>query len=116
MASLSTKSDAGKRAVKIMVVIFVLWNAFNLRLYNTRMSDWQRPLRNLLSTVQVLVKDHGNEQGFSFFVDPDFPGNIYDPWLRSRNDPPERKYRVVEAVYMKYFNPDDPAYVISFEK
>lgn len=112
----ASKSGSGKSAVKIIFLVFVLWNAFNLRLYNTRMAEWQQPLRKLLSSVQVLLQEHGNEPGFSFFVDPDFPGNIYDPWLRGRNDPPERKYRVVEAVYMKYFKPDNPAYVISFEK
>jgi hypothetical protein len=55
--------------------------------------------------MEMLIKDKGQEPGFSFYVAPDYPGNYIYKELHRKDDPPQRQYSFIEALYPRYFKP-----------
>lgn len=63
----------------------------------------------LIRTMEMLVKEHGHEPDFSFYVDARYPGNYIYKEMRHR-DNPVREYTLMEAMYPRYFTAQSPKY------
>jgi len=57
----------------------------------------------LVTTLDLLVQEKGQEPSFSFYVDPHYPGNSIYSDVHQRRDPTNKKYSFAELVYPQYF-------------
>lgn len=70
----------------------------------------------LIARLESLVRQHGREPDFSFYVDPHYPGNFLSENIYRRGDPPGRKYTLIEALYPRYHTAHNPKYSFSLNK
>jgi hypothetical protein len=97
---------------KWLVVIFVtasllsgLWQGKKIYDMAVDYSNRTNSMVLLVTTLDFLVQDKGAEPGFSFYVDPYYPGNYpYGP-IRKITDPPSKEYSFAEFLYPQYFRP-----------
>ncbi len=65
----------------------------------------------LIKTLDLLIQEHGQEPGFSFYVAPNFPGNYVYRALKKTNDPQsDEDYNFIQALYPKYYTKTNPKY------
>ena len=59
----------------------------------------------LIRTLDLLIQEKKSDPGFSFYVDPRYPGNYPYGTIRKVDDPPGKKYTFIELLYPQYFYP-----------
>lgn len=71
--------------------------------------DAHRPAAVLLRTIELLIKEKGEEPNFSFYVDSQYPGNL--EVLYKRKDDPQQvdRYSFIEILYPQYCKPQESA-------
>lgn len=98
-----------KRLLCIFVAVLMVYNACKLYAANETQARGNNEVLVLVKTVEMLVKEKGHEPGFSFYVDPRYPGNYIYKELR-RWDEPLREYSFMEVLYPQYFTSQNPKY------
>jgi hypothetical protein len=63
----------------------------------------------LVTTLDLLIQERKFEPHFSFYVDPDYPGNYPYGAIRRITDPPGKEYTFAEFLYPRYFLPRQSA-------
>ena len=63
----------------------------------------------LVTTLDLLIQEKKSEPNFSFYVDPDYPGNYPYGSIRKVTDSPSREYTFAEFLYPQYFHPRELA-------
>lgn len=104
-----------RKYLKVFYVVALVYGVYSG--YALFISNYQRcvseiPERNLISSVEALIKAKSSEPDFSFYVAP-------SPWwnqgylaARTKDDPPGKYRSYIELLYLKYFKNDSPKYVI----
>lgn len=98
------KSKVVKVVGVIILLMMVFTNAYQLYLVNMRQAEANLAIESLVNTLEALIIEKGHESDFSFYVDPNYPGNyIYEEIKNVQN--PTKQYSLIEALYPKYFRP-----------
>ena len=63
----------------------------------------------LVTTLDLLIQEKKSEPNFSFYVDPDYPGNYPYGSIRKITDLPSKEYSFAEFLYPQYFHPRELA-------
>jgi len=99
-----------KRLLCVFTAGLMLYNAGKLYAANEEQARGNNDILVLVRTIDMLIKEHGQEPGFSFYVDARYPGNYVYTELRRWNDPLNRRYSFIEALYPQYFTTNSPKY------
>ncbi len=92
-----------------MVILFNVWT---VRRVAGDIARDHRVVRQFVIELDHFVQAHKKEQGFSFYVGPQYPGNYTPDWVSRRGDAPGRMYTLAEALYPQYYSKNRPRYVI----
>jgi hypothetical protein len=95
-----------------LIIIFVmasvlsgLWQGKKIYDMTVRYSTETNSIVLMITTLDLLIQEKRSESDFSFYVDPDYPGNYpYGP-IRRISDPPSKEYTFAEFLYPQYFRP-----------
>ena len=98
-----------KQMLAFFIATLILCNAFKLYPALDKQARENNDILVLVRTMDLLVKEHGQEPDFSFYVDEHYPGNYIYEELR-RKDDPLREYSLIEALYPQYFTSQAPKY------
>jgi|GEM_PF-2357739 hypothetical protein len=94
------------------LVIFAGSNAWSVYRMTASIAVSCRDVRIAGIRLDKFVAQHRNEKDFTFYMAPGEPGNYFVIWLSKKNDPPGKRYSLIEALYPKYFNATNPKYRI----
>jgi hypothetical protein len=107
-------SGRGRWFVAIFVTASLVLGVFQgIRIYSIA-SGYEQATNNtviLARTLDLLIQEKGREPDFSFYVDPDYPGNYtyIDKGANKKTDPPDKRYSFVELLYPQYSHPKESA-------
>jgi len=108
-------SDRLTRAIKCAFIILIvgqmLHNGRLVYSMNRRISQWYAPSRELVKAVESMIMREGDQPGFSFYIDYDFPGNFLYPYRLREQDPITKRYSFAEMIYLNYFDDENPMFV-----
>ncbi len=92
------------------VLILIAFNGQHLYQANVKQADENNDILVLINTLELLIKEKGQEPDFSFYVAGHYPGN-YEMGQFKGNDNQERRQRcLMETLYPQYFNDRNPKY------
>lgn len=94
----------------VLLILLMVWQGKNLYAVNESQVRDNNNIIVLVQTLEMLIAQHGHEPGFSFYVDPKYPGNYIYSELRRKDDPLSKQYSFIEALYPIHFNSQDPRY------
>ena len=94
-----------------MLTALIFVNAVMTYRGNAALAREHEPSRKLIAALESLIRDVGDEPGFSFFVDPEFPGNYVYPYRLKKDDPLFKLYSYVELLYLDRFDNETPRFV-----
>ena len=80
---------------------------------NLGLAKDQAETRKLVLGLESLIQTFGDEPGFSFYVDPEFPGNYPVPNHLRQGDPWNKRYSFIELLYLDRFNFQTPRFVFA---
>ena len=107
-----------------LIIIFVtasllsgLWQGKKIYNMTSHYSSETNNTVLLVMTLDSLIQEKKSEPDFSFYVDPDYPGNYPYGSMRKVTDPPRKDYTFAEFLYPQYFHPRELAkYKLLLEK
>ena len=100
-----------------LLTALMIVNAVMIYRSNRALAREHAPARKLILGLESLIEEFGAEPGFSFFVDPEFPGNYVYPYRLKNDDPLFKVYSYIELLYLDRFNDQTPRFVfISAER
>ena len=105
-----------KPAAALTLIAATLYNGSSVYALNRRLQQEYFPRRQLVLNIETMRKQVGDNEGFSFYVSPDFPGNFVYPNSITDIDPITKRYSFVEMVYLKYFKKEKPRYIFYVDK
>jgi len=109
---IATKSKINRYLVIIFVTASLILGLLQGKRIYSMASDYSQRYSStvlLVVTLDLLVKEKGNEPGFSFYVHPQYPGNYIFREVRKANDPPYKEYSFAQLLYPQYFRPRESA-------
>ena len=107
----SWRGKTGKTVFVMMLVAFSIINGVLVFKANKNLASSQKQSRQLVRTVESLIRQVGSKPGFSFFVHPDFPGNYLIPNQLREDDPVYKRYSYIELLYLNYFDSEKPLFI-----
>ena len=93
-----------------LAIMLMILNGIKLYAFNEQQARQNNDIAVLVRTLEILVKEHGHEPGFSFYVAPQYPGNFVYEILRRKDDPLDKQYSFAQILYPRYFTDQDPRY------
>jgi hypothetical protein len=95
-----------------LIIIFVtasllsgLWQGKKIYDMAVNYSNESNSIVLLVTTLDLLIQEKKAGSNFSFYVDPDYPGNYPYGSIRKITDPPSKEYTFAEFLYPQYFRP-----------
>ncbi len=88
----------------------ILLNAQRLYAVNDKQVRDNNDIIVLVNTLEMFTDKHKGQPGFSFYVDPKYPGNYVYSELRRFDDPKTRQYNLIEVLYPEHYTDKDPQY------
>jgi hypothetical protein len=95
----------------ILLGFVIVMNAVNLYKINLSLAEEQAPSRRLIASVESLIFQYKTTPGFSFYIDPNFPGNYPVPNRLRLKDPSFKRYSFIELLYLNYYDEDAPRFL-----
>lgn len=99
-----------KRLLGLVLCLLIVFNAGKLYKANDKQARDNNDILIFAQTLSMLVDQKKDEPGFSFYVDPKYPGNYIYKEMRRIDDPPNRRYTFAEALYPQYYTKENPKY------
>ena len=94
----------------LCLAVVIMANGFLLYQANERQMRENNEIAVLVTTLELLIKERGHQENFSFYVADNYPGNYVYPEYRKVTDAPTRMYSFAEILYPQYFNRERPLY------
>ncbi len=99
-----------RRLSMILLILLTLMNGFWVFKVNFNWAQGLQLRRSIVADINHLIKNHGKETDFSFYLEPSLETNPVMPWVKFANDPPDRKYTYFELLYPQYYKDINPKY------
>ncbi len=96
--------------IGLCLSVVIAANALLLFNANDRQMRENNQISVLVTTLDLLIQERGQEADFSFFVADNYPGNYVYPEYRKVTDEPNRMYSFAEILYPQYFTRNNPKY------
>ena len=112
MAFLLLKVKEATRLKQGLMVVFIaasllsgLWQGKRIYGMCLHYSNATNNTVLLVTTLDYLIQEKESEPNFSFYVDPEYPGNYPYGSIRKVTDPLQKEYSFAEFLYPQYFRP-----------
>jgi len=106
-------SPLSKRGTFVLILLLAcLMTANGAMVYrsNQKLAVEQTDTRLLVNQIEIMIKQLGRDPKFSFYVEPNFPGNIPIPNQLRASDDEFKRYSYIELMYLNYFDEKKPSF------